>query len=177
MQTIIINKNFIKETAKKKEEENDAFRSFMKNMDGDMLDKTVQQLNEIIAPQIDCTACGACCSHLMINVTVEECEKVSANLNINAATFKQQYIEESLQGKMIINTIPCHFLEEKKCTVYAERFEECREFPHLHKSNFKGRLFGTLVHYALCPIIFNVIEELKLKIGFKEVGFANRVND
>jgi hypothetical protein len=68
---------------------------------------------------------------------------------------------------MIMNSIPCGFLSENKCTVYEKRFDECREFPHLHKDNFKGRLFGTLIHYAMCPIIFNVVEELKKATGFK----------
>ena len=104
----------------------------------------------------------------MINVTPEESILVADHLNISQQDFKEKYIEESLQGKMIINTIPCHFLEEKKCTIYPERFNECREFPHLHKSNFKGRLFGTLIHYAMCPIIFNVVEELKTETGFRK---------
>jgi hypothetical protein len=53
--------------------------------------------------------------------------------------------------------------------VYEHRFSECREFPRLDRKNFKDRLFGTLIHYAMCPIIFNVVEELKIKTGFKEV--------
>ena len=167
MSTIITDKIFIKETAEKNEQENDAFRSFLQKMDAELLDKMLHQINDIITPQIDCTACGACCNQLMINVTAKETESVAAHLNISQTQFKQKYIEESLQGKMIINTIPCHFLKDKKCTVYAKRFTECREFPHLHKSNFKGRLFGTLVHYAMCPIIFNVIEKLKAATGFK----------
>jgi len=36
----------------------------------------------------------------------------------------------------------------------------------LHKDNFTDRLFGTLMYYAMCPIIFNVVEELKMQSGF-----------
>lgn len=103
----------------------------------------------------------------MINVTEDDILPVAANLKLSIPTFKERYVEESLQGQMIINTIPCHFLSENKCSIYPDRFTECREFPHLHKSNFKGRLFGTLMHYGMCPIVFNVIEELKVETQFK----------
>lgn len=104
----------------------------------------------------------------MINLTEENISPVAEKLNVSTADFKNKYVEESLQGQMIMNTIPCHFLNENRCSVYAERFTECRDFPHLHKNNFKGRLFGTLIHYAMCPIVFNVVEELKTETGFRE---------
>jgi uncharacterized protein len=166
LKALITDTEIIKHLATEREEENDAFRSYLQNKYGNELDETVQMLSEIITPQIDCTACGACCRKLMINVTPEETILAADHLNISQPEFKEKYIEESLEGKMVINTIPCHFLADKKCTIYRERFNECREFPHLHKSNFKGRLFGTLVHYAMCPIIFNVVEALKIETEF-----------
>ncbi len=165
-----INKETIALLAEQRQDENDAFRAFIKNKDGDSIDSMVHRINNIITPQIDCTRCGACCKTLMINVTEEETKSVSQHLQISTAAFKEKYIEESLQGKMIINKIPCHFLADTICTVYEERFTECREFPHLHRKNFKDRLFGTLVHYAICPIIFNVVEELKIETGFKTIS-------
>jgi Fe-S-cluster containining protein len=102
----------------------------------------------------------------MINVTEAESDLVSKKLNMTSLAFKEKYIEESLGGQMIMNTIPCHFLKEKKCSIYNDRFAECRDFPHLHKTNFNGRLFGTLMHYSICPIIFNVVEQLKIETGF-----------
>lgn len=167
MQQIVTDRNFIKQQAEIKEEENDAFRSFLKGFNAFELDEKVHEINNFVTPQIDCTVCGACCRQLMINVTAEENIEVADHLNISPQQFKDQYLEESMQGKLIINTIPCHFLADSKCTVYENRFTECRAFPHLHENNFKGRLFGTLVHYAMCPIIFNVIEQLKIEIGFK----------
>jgi Fe-S-cluster containining protein len=141
---------------------------FLSNKDGETIDKKVFILNEFITPQIDCTQCGACCKMLMINVTQAEAEDVSVSLGITEKKFREKYIEESQQGQMIMSAIPCHFLAGKMCTVYENRFSECREFPHLDRKNFKDRLFGTLTHYAMCPIIFNVVEELKIETGFKQ---------
>ena len=148
-------------------EENDAFRVFLKNRDSDFIDKIVFGLNAKVEKEIDCTECGACCKSLMINVTAEEADQTAGKMNLSLSAFKEKYIEESIGGKFIINTIPCHFLKDKKCTIYEDRFNECREFPHLHKPNFSDRLFGTLIHYSICPIIFNVVEQLKIEMNFK----------
>ena len=130
------------------------------------VDNKVASLNAQIEPAIDCTSCGACCNGLMINVTEAETHLVSGCLNMSQPDFKEKYIEESMGGQLIMNTIPCHFLTDKKCTIYADRFAECRDFPHLHKPNFNSRLFATLIHYSICPIIYNVVEQLKWETGF-----------
>ena len=167
MLPLISDREFIKKQAEINEEENDAFRLYLKGFNSDELDKKVHELNDAITPAIDCTVCGACCRQLMINVTDEEKTNVAGYLNISPEKFKEDYLEESMQGKLIINTIPCHFLSDSKCSIYANRFSECRAFPHLHEKNFQGRLFGTIVHYAMCPIIYNVIEQLKIEVAFK----------
>jgi Fe-S-cluster containining protein len=147
-------------------DENFRFRTYLKSKDSNHIDTLVNTLNNDIAPKIDCTACGNCCQTLMINVTNEECVTVSNYLNEDLETFKEKYIETSAEEAMLINTIPCHFLKDKKCTIYENRFNECREFPHLHKPNFKERLFGMIMHYGRCPIIYNVMEQLKIETGF-----------
>ena len=152
--------------AAQRENENDDFRSFLKKQNTEDIDRLVHAINDEITPKIDCTECGNCCKTLMINITTEESERLATHLEMTIPDLKSRYIEESLQGKMIMNTIPCHFLGGTKCTIYEKRFTECRDFPHLHKNNFTDRLFGTLMYYAMCPIIYNVVERLKIETGF-----------
>ena len=167
MNGLIIDLEKIKQFAAEREKENDLFRLYLKQQDSKVIDEAVHQLNDTITPQINCTACGNCCKSLMINVTKDEADKLAEHLQMNIAALKKKYIEESQQGQMVINKIPCHFLEGTKCSIYENRFTECREFPHLHKNNFTNRLFGIMMYYAVCPIIFNVVEELKTTAGFK----------
>ena len=167
IKTLETDRACIKALAEDREAENDAFRVFIKKSNVDEIDGLVQQINSVVEPAIDCTECGACCKTLMINVEPPEAEKLARRLGMDEAEFKRIYIEESLQGQLVVNQMPCHFLAGTRCSVYEDRFAECREFPHLHRKNFKDRMFGTLVHYAMCPIIFNVVEELKIRTGFK----------
>lgn len=140
--------------------ENEHFRRFLGGYIGN-LDAIVQELNLQISAKVDCTACGNCCRSLMINVTRQEANQLADRLGCSFTALKETHLEESMGGQLIINTIPCHFLKDNKCTVYEDRFAECREFPGLHRNGFRDRIFSTLMHYGRCPIVYHLIEELK----------------
>lgn len=103
----------------------------------------------------------------MINVEDSDAARLAAYLNMTIDNFQNRYVERSSAGTLaVMNAIPCHFLSNNKCTVYEARPNECREFPGLHKPGFNDRLFATFMHYGRCPIIYNVIEALKVKLDF-----------
>lgn len=157
----------IEKEALNREQENYQFRQFLYQQNSQEIDNHVQELDAAITPRVDCTACGNCCQSLMINVTAAENEQVAAHLGMPVAAFTEKYIEISLQGDMVVNTIPCHFLTNRRCTVYEHRFKECRTFPGLHQPDFTGRLFSTFMHYGRCPIIYNVTEQLKARLQWQ----------
>lgn len=158
---------FIASEAEKKEEENDHFLISLNHHDDKALDALVHQINEQVSSGIDCTQCGNCCQKLIINITHEEIDGLAAYLKKPVGEVREEYIEESMAGNCFINTIPCHFLADNKCSIYTQRFTECRDFPHLHKPGFRKRFSGTLMHYGSCPIIYNVVEILKTELEFK----------
>lgn len=103
----------------------------------------------------------------MINVTEDEVTALATHFNTTNTELKEKYIETgSSNDMMIINTIPCHFLHESRCTIYEHRFAGCREFPALHLPKFNKRLFTTFTHYSTCLIIYNVVEEMKKRVSF-----------
>lgn len=148
-----------------KAEENERFREYLSQWQGP-LDEMVMQLNNQLSPQIDCTACGNCCRSLMINVSPGEAENLAGSLRLSLEETKARYLEESTGGQLVMNTIPCHFLHNNSCSIYADRFEGCRAFPHLDQPGFRQRIFAILMHYGRCPIIYNMIESLKVDTTF-----------
>jgi len=146
--------------------ENEKFITHLKQLNANEIDDAVYELDHKISPQIDCTQCGNCCKTLMINVETPEANLAAKSLGISRAIFDENYIEKSISGKMVISKIPCHFLEDNKCTIYLSRFAGCREFPALHLPHIQKRLFTIFMHYGRCPIIFNVMEGLKKQVGF-----------
>ncbi len=163
----IVDLDFIKTKAAELSTENDQFQSFLRDLDCLSLDKAVFELSESIAPKIECTDCGNCCKSLMVNIDEKEADHLAAHLGQNREEFDEKYLSKGESGNMVINAIPCHFLKENSCTVYSHRFAGCKEFPAFHVPDFNKRLFTTFMHYDRCPIIFNVIETLKIDSGFK----------
>ena len=158
----------IQQLAAQKQKENIQFHDFIKSFESEEVDKLVAKIDEQVSFQIDCTNCGNCCKTLMINVEDHEADTLAKHLSISRHHFDEQYLEKGTNGMMLMNTIPCSFLKNKKCTVYENRFSGCREFPGLQLPGIKKRVFTILMHYDRCPIIFNVIELLKLKLEFKQ---------
>ena len=152
--------------ANQKEQENFKFKNFLEHYNGHYIDDLVHKINEEIAPRIDCTQCGNCCKSLMIQIDEHEVKSVSEKLHLTTDEFEAVYVEKGSGGQMIINTIPCHFLKANKCTIYTDRFSSCKEFPALHLPGITLRVYTILMHYHRCPIIFNVVEALKLQLEF-----------
>jgi hypothetical protein len=168
--TIHTDLEYIARVAADKDEENDHFRQYLKRLDGSAIDHAVHEIYAQVNAAVSCTDCGNCCNHLVVNITPDEIKGLSDFLQQPEIEVREKYIEESMQGACYINTIPCHFFAHKKCTIYTQRFTECRDFPHLHKPGFRERLLGTLLHYPACPIIFNVVEQAKTALGFIETA-------
>jgi len=152
--------------ADQREEENDHFQSFLASEDAASIDARVFTLQADITPKIDCRQCGNCCKTLMIEVTQPEADRVAEVLGVESDQFVAENLEKGIGQRMIMNAIPCRFLEELSCTIYTDRFAGCREFPALHLPGFTSRYFTTRMHYGRCPIIFNVLEALKKELSF-----------
>jgi Fe-S-cluster containining protein len=54
------------------------------------------------------------------------------------------------------------------CSIYDNRPDTCRTFPHLEKPGFVSRLIGVIGSLSVCPIAFNVFEELKVIVGWRD---------
>jgi uncharacterized protein len=112
----------------------------------------------------------------MIHVTEEEAKVVAARINMTVEAFDEEYLEKGINRQAIMNTIPCKFLDENKCSVYTDRFSQCREFPHLNQPHVTQRLFGLMMYYGTCPIVFNVLEQAKVHSRFTEFTEATQTN-
>lgn len=157
----------IQQLSDQRQNENICFQDFIKSLNHEIIDTLVAQIDEKVSSLVDCTTCGNCCKTLMINVEQEEAANLATHLLISRTDFDEKYLEKGSNGMLLMNTIPCSFLKNNKCTVYENRFSGCREFPGLQLPGITKRIFTILMHYDRCPIIFNVIELLKIELKFK----------
>jgi uncharacterized protein len=150
-------------------EENEHFKQFLLQTDPTKVDEQVIHLNQEVESRIDCTTCGNCCKHLMVNIDDEAVLRLAEKLQLTETQFRERFVETG-SFMQFLNAIPCQFLGGTKCTVYEIRPDECRSFPRLNQVGFTTRMFGTFSHYGMCPIIYNVVEELKTSLGFRISG-------
>ena len=160
----------IAQLGKQKDKENFKFRSYLKGLDIDenKLDKIVHNLNKEVSEKIDCTECANCCKIFTIYLSEDDISIFAKGLNTSSEeliknyckNFKDNYDEDDLK-KYEFSQVPCPFLENNKCTNYEHRPKECQQYPYLQKDKFISRLLGVIDNYSVCPIVFNVYEQLK----------------
>ena len=164
----LINLPFIAQQAIDKEDENYSFRIFLKGKSTHEVDDKIKPFATYYTKEIDCTACGNCCKNIMISVDENEIEKIANALQQEKSICKQKYFDSSEHSDAILmNAIPCHFLKDKKCTIYESRPSACASFPHLDKPHFISRLYSMIDGYGICPIIYHSLEALKKAYNFK----------
>ena len=156
----------IKELGSLRAEENQRFRALLKNRNVHKIDLLVHKLNAQIAPHINCTTCGNCCRNLSPYLTTEDLHHLNLATQLPVEEVITQYTETDEFG-ISLRHLPCCFLKDNKCTIYQHRPETCSSFPHLDKPDFISRSRSTFDNYSICPIIFNVIERMKMEMGFE----------
>lgn len=157
----------IKRLATEKEDENWQFRSWLKFRAPSNIDGTVKKLSQKYSALIDCKECANCCCSLNIVLDPIVTKKLTATLNLPLDEFQKQYTLVDEDNDRLLKT-PCPMLKDKLCTIYENRPDTCRTFPHLEKSGFLGRLIGVINSLSVCPIAFNAFEELKVVTKWKK---------
>ncbi len=155
----------IAKEAKSLENENHQFRQFIRHrISASRLDKVVKEIHADVASKIDCTKCGNCCRESFPTLTKKDTNRLAKSAGIAATEFFTTYLNTDDNGDTVFQAKPCPLLVDNKCSHYEDRPEACRSYPHLHKSGFAGRSLGVIANFEICPIVFNVVQKLKLVV-------------
>ena len=150
----------IRQLSQEHDEENWEFRSWLKQNAPDNIDGVVKALSQRYFAFIDCRLCANCCRLLPVEFKKSELLSIAKTLGQSIKAFEKQFMSE---GKV---NPPCPMLDGKLCSIYENRPEVCRSYPHLEQPHFTSRLMGVIENVAICPIAFNAFEELKAKLGW-----------
>lgn len=154
--------------AEQNTDENISFRSFLKSQDAEKIDRIVHKLHGDISSQIDCRECGNCCKVYETSITDADIEKMAGIKAMTKEDFISRYVKkDSFDNTLYLKDTPCIFLDGKVCSIYADRPQECRSYPHTHKKGFISRTLGVIENYETCPIVFNLYESLKAQLGYR----------
>jgi Fe-S-cluster containining protein len=164
----------IKKISEKHVESNLKFRNFLKNMaDPDELDQQFHDLhNEIfIRDEYDCCKCANCCKLYDIRIEQKDIPAMAEYLGQTKSYFIEKYLTEDREEAdvFIFQAKPCSFLEpDGKCRIYSVRPLVCRDFPHTKKPDRLFSLSAIMDFAEECPVVLEIIEQLKRKYEFEE---------
>jgi len=146
-------------------EENQRFRKFLLRYSVAETDELFAKLHQSVASVIDCTLCAACCATLEPELQVSELQKInslSEKLTVNPVISAQDangYTHHYLKA-------PCVFLCANRCSIYEDRPSACSSYPHLEEPGIRYRLRTVFEQAPVCPIVFHVLEQMKLHTDF-----------
>lgn len=161
----------IRRLAEEKEDENWRFRQFVKfecDLDECEMDQQVWDATRRVWAGIDCTACSNCCREVKPTFSKEEVNRLALRLGKTPFEFIDTYLEPNGDddNPWQTRTTPCPFLRDNRCSVYEDRPADCKGYPYLYKPEFSSRTMGMIGRTFMCPIVYEVIEELKRSWGF-----------
>jgi uncharacterized protein len=160
----------IERLGEKKRPENERLRRFMKTHD--VPERRFRRMAEEIEEQIDCRACANCCKVAQTDVAEREIDRLARAVGATRAGFLERYATRSKDdGTLILRRTEhgCIFLDGNDCTIYEDRPETCRNFPHLVRGSgsIASRMWQFIDRATYCPIVYNSLEAYKLISGFR----------
>ncbi|HKV91623.1 MAG TPA: YkgJ family cysteine cluster protein [Candidatus Angelobacter sp.] len=162
----------IRQQAEKKEDENFRFRRFLKtqcNLEPDEIDARVFAVTHRVWAGIDCTKCANCCREVKPGFSEEEVDRLARHLAMTRQQFIETYLEHSepySDKPWTTRATPCPFLKDNLCSVYEDRPADCSGYPYLYQPEFVSRTLAMITRTFTCPIVYEVMEELKKSLGF-----------
>ena len=146
----------------KKSESKKFFEKLKKNNPTN-LDKDCNRLHDEAFEVIDCLQCGNCCKTTGPLLLDKDIARLAKYLKIKPATFTENYLRIDEDKDYVFKKMPCIFLEENNCcSVYENRPNACREYPHTQQSKIIQKLKITFENTLICPAVAKVVEGLKL---------------
>lgn len=158
----------IKKEFNKVEDENYAFRAYLKNhADLDELDEQFLELHNELFKNYDCSKCRNCCKEYSITFEENEIEQAAKLLNMKAKEFMDKYVEVTVNG-YDVKERPCCFLAENGvCEIEQCKPEGCRDYPFTNKPERLLSLYSIVDSASVCPVVFEILERLKQIYRFK----------
>ena len=126
------------------------------------LDEEFNRLHEEAFSHINCLDCGNCCKTTGPLFTTRDIERLAALFKIKPAAFIEKYLHVDEDNDYVLNVLPCPFLGLGNfCTVYDDRPNACRQYPHTNQRKMHLIFKETLNNAAICPAVFNILERMK----------------
>ena len=130
------------------------------------LDDTMQQLHDEAFQEVDCLECANCCKTTGPLFTDKDISRLARRFRIKPADFEAQYLKQDEDGDLVLQKLPCPFLEEdNRCSVYEDRPKACREYPHTDRRRQLQIIDLTVRNAKICPAVYDMLVRLEARMS------------
>jgi Fe-S-cluster containining protein len=139
------------------------------SLEPEEVDSQVFETTRRVWAEIECTSCANCCREVTPSFSEMEVSRLAQRLGIERREFIERYLERAEAGSenpWQTRAKPCPFLKENRCSVYEDRPADCSGYPYLYEPDFAFRTIGMIERTSTCPIVYQVMEDLKKCLGF-----------
>jgi len=126
------------------------------------------ELHETAFAQIDCLQCGNCCKNHSPRFKQPDIKRIAKRLKIKEGELIQRFLKLDEENDYVTQKNPCPFLnEDNTCKIYEDRPSDCARYPYTDEDVLLDRPTLTVKNATVCPITFQVLEAILLKVGNK----------
>jgi len=146
--------------------ENRIFFDKLKRLTYKNLDTYFQEVHEEVFEKTDCLSCANCCKTTSPIFYNRDIERLAKHFKIKPGDFIELYLKIDEDKDYVLRQAPCPFLgTDNYCSVYENRPNACREYPHTDRKKISQLLDLTYKNTFVCPAVLEITEQLK-KIKF-----------
>ncbi len=167
----MISPDEVKHKAKIKEDENFAFRTFLKiNADPEELDEQFLKFHNELFADYDCSKCRNCCKMYRGTIPEEDVEKLAGKFQVSKEEFIERFLEyNQSEFSYVTKHCPCDFLgEDMECALGEYKPINCVNYPYTDQPDRLGSLLGIIESAGICPVVYEIVERLKEEHSFKK---------
>lgn len=155
----------LKQKAENRKKTNKKLIIRLKKINPRQLDDIVHRLHYEKFEEAECLECGNCCRSISPIVTDNDINRISRHLKEKPSALKEKYFVIDEEGDYVFRQQPCPFLgQDNYCHIYEYRPRACRDFPLTDRIKFYQTLEVSLKNTFICPVVFEIFEELKEKV-------------
>lgn len=126
------------------------------------LDEVIHKAHDEAFENIDCLKCANCCKTTSPIFYQRDIERAAKACRIKTGDFIDKYLNLDKDGDYVLKQVPCFFLDgDNYCTIYEDRPNACREYPHTDRKKMYQVLDLALKNTLVCPAVFHITEEIK----------------
>jgi uncharacterized protein len=116
--------------------------------------------------------CANCCRVATVKLAARDIERLARYFGMSEAAFIAGYtMEDAEEGRILRRSeeTGCVFLDGTACTVYDDRPDTCRHFPHMVRGqgSIASRMWQFIDRACYCPIVYNALEAFKVETKFR----------